>query len=718
MIWILNFMKGVNSGQSGGRRYAGAGNVETGWSGGLLSLLLVLFFAPALSAQILPPPTEDLILLANPRAEGIELRWAPTKPEGWPLGLQNGYTLRRETLLIDGRELSAAEKTTSLITLLVNARPQPELSWKPLGDTSDFALGLAAMIYGQGDAPDDPAVTAQQHGIALFSADHDFSAAVHGALGYFDEGVRAGEAYRYTVTNDAATAETTIYRDARIVPPATVSVPPEVMTKTVILAWHREKTDGYYSSYNVERSDNGGRSFFRLNKLPLVQILNEENYDTLQYFQDTFPPVVADIEFQYRFVGVTPFARKGPYSDVVKVLPKPDLATMMPRISEMTEDVEKNYRISWQIPVGSQKKIAYFEVQRSRVGFQGFTPRSEKIPATERSWTDEAPETGYFYMVVAYDDRGIPFGSPPRLLTLVDLDPPSPPTGLSGSIDSLGKVNLQWLENPEKDVKGYRVYFANRPTGHFPQITPKHTIETSYDWQVTMDTRAEEVWFKVKAVDYQGNYSQFSEALELTRPDFRPPTEPVIKSVSSTQESVTLRLAPSSSDDVVYHLVQRSPAGDNNWTDLDTLRLPDTEIFEWTDKSGQLGVTYDYRLYAVDDAGLTSSSIPYPSQRTDTGERAPIENFRVTRTEENSNIPIVSWSYSTNIGLQGFQLYRSVGSGPMMKYRLLNGNTPGLRGGNGSFTYVDREVEDGVVYRYKMMAVFWDGGWSKMVEVE
>lgn len=691
---------------------AGARNVEKGRSASFLCLLFVLLFAPALSAQVAQPPAEGLVILANPRTEGIELRWAPTAPEGWPLGLESGYTLRRKTLARNGRELTTTESAASLITLLTNARPQPELSWKPLGDTSDFALGLAAMIYGQEDAPADPAVTAQQHGIALFSADHDFPAAVHGALGWLDAEVRAGEIYRYTVTNGESTAEISINRDARIVPPPPVSVPPEVMIKSVILAWHREKTDGYYSSYNVERSDNGGRTFFRLNKLPLVQILNESNYDTLQYFQDTFPPVVADIEFQYRFVGITPFARQGPYSEVVRVLPQPDLATMMPRISEMTQDVEENYRISWQIPVGSQNKVAYFEVQRSRVGFQGFTPRSEKIPATERNWTDEAPETGYFYMVVAYDDRGIPFGSPPRLLTLVDRDPPSPPTGLAGSIDSLGNVSLLWEENPEKDVKGYRVYFANRPTGHFPQITPKHTIETSYDWQVTMDTRAEDVWFKIKAVDYQGNYSQFSDSLKLSRPDFRPPTEPVIKSVSSNQESVTLRLAPSSSDDVVYHLLQRSPAGDNNWTDLDTLTLPDTEIFEWTDKSGAVGVTYDYRLRAVDDAGLSSNSIPYPSQRTDTGERAPIENFRVTRTEENSNIPIVSWSYSTNVGLQGFQLYRSVGAGPMMKYRLLNGNTPDMRVASGAFTYVDRDVEDGEVYRYKMMAVFWDGGWS------
>jgi hypothetical protein len=318
-------------------------------------------------------------------------------------------------------------------------------------------------------------------------------------------------------------------------------------------------------------------------------------------------------------------------------------------------------------------------------------------------------------MVVAYDDRGVAFGSPVKLMTIMDNDPPSPPTGLMGSIDTLGNVSLQWADNPEKDVKGYRVYFANRPTGYFPQITETHIIDTTYEWAVTMNTRAEEVYFKVKAVDYQGNYSPFSEAVELVRPDFRPPSEPVIKSVSSNVEKVTFRLAPSSSDDVVYHLFQRSPAGEEEWTTLDTLRRPDTQPFEHSDKSGTIGVTYDYRLVAVDDADLSSASIPYPSQRTDTGERAPIENFQV-RMAEGGKIPIISWSYPTNEGLQGFQLYRSTGNGPMMKYRLLNGNTPDLRLANGSFIYLDKSVTSGKTYRYKMMAVFWDGGWSGFSE--
>lgn len=685
---------------------------RSGWG---LFLLSILSLAPALSAQKIILPEEGLLLLANPTDEGIELRWAPTKPEGWPVGIQNGYTLSRELIGQNGALFPSPGQPASKQVLLSNARPQPELSWKPLGDTSDFALTLAAMIYGQKDAPDDPGVIAQQHGLALFAADHDFAAAVHGALGYLDTEVAPGNIYRYTLTNGEHSADRAISRNVRIIPPAPVTVPPEVKKKSVILAWHRKKTDGHYSSYNVERSDNGGRTFFRLNELPLVQILNESNYDTLQYYPDTFP--LADIEYHYRFAGVTPFARQGPYSEVIKVLPEPDLATLMPRISEMTEDVQKNYRISWLIPAGSQNKIDYFEVQRSRVGFQGFTPRSKRLPATARSWIEENPESGFFYMVVAFDDRGVPFGSPVKLMTIMDNDPPSPPVGLSGRIDTFGNVSLQWADNPEKDVKGYRVYFANRETGYFPQITETHTIDTTYEWKVTMDTRAEEVYFKVKAVDYQGNYSQFSEPLELTRPDFRPPSEPVIKSVSSSTESVVLRLAPSSSDDVDYHLIQRSPAGDDNWSDLDTLRLPNTEVFEWTDESGTTGVIYDYRLTAVDDAGLRSNSVPYPSQKTDTGERAPIENFQVVLAE-GSNIPVISWSYPNSGGLQGFQLYRSISGGPMRKYRLLNGNTPDLRVAAGVFSYLDRSVEEGKRYQYKMMAVFWDGGWSGFTGVE
>jgi len=269
---------------SGGYGFGGAAGAKKAKRAGTTCVLVLLFilpFAPALSAQNISIPNEKLLLLANPRDEGIELRWAPGQPEGWPVGLTNGYTLSRELAGRNGVLFKQPGQTLARTVLLQDARPQPELSWKPLGDTSDFALALAAMIYGQEDAPDLPEVLAQQHGIALFAADHDFPAAVHGALGYLDVNVRPGEIYRYTVSNGKDEAERIIARDARIIPKVPVPVSPEISTKSVILAWNRAKTDGYYSSYNVERSDNGGRTFFRLNKLPLVQILNDTNYDAL-----------------------------------------------------------------------------------------------------------------------------------------------------------------------------------------------------------------------------------------------------------------------------------------------------------------------------------------------------------------------------------------------------------------------------------------------------
>ena len=48
-----------------------------------------------------------------------------------------------------------------------------------------------------------------------------------------------------------------------------------------------------------------------------------------------------------------------------------------------------------------------------------------------------------------------------------DTMPPSIPTGLKGVIDSAGICTLTWNQNPEDDIRGYRVFVSNDSTFEF-----------------------------------------------------------------------------------------------------------------------------------------------------------------------------------------------------------------------------------------------------------
>lgn len=644
--------------------------------------------------------SSDLYLLTDPRPGAIALRWAPTDYGLFKRAHTEGYRLSRQTLD------PTTDRVIATVVLSEKILPYPIPAWKPLTDTSSFATSLASFIY-----PDQPATSPDDrvfaYGLSLFSADVDFAAALAGGLGFEDSSVEPGKRYRYTVSLGELSGAWIVDSDYRNTP-----LPPQQPTgdfqrRYVDLSWHRAKTDRIYTSYAVQRSADGGQTFEYVNDRPLVQILNEDNYDTLQYYRDTLPDFKTT--FHYRILGTTPFGRHGPPSEVVIGRALPDARELRPTITEMTLDVQENYRISWNIPRRTDRRPVAYEVFSSRSGYTGYESRSGRLPVTDRYWIEEYPVDGDFYRVHAYDEDGFTYVSNPRLMLVDDTDPPSPPPNISGEMDSLGVVTLSWDPSVEDDVKGYRILFSNRPTGYFAQLTARETVALSYRDSVTMDTRAEDVYYKVFAVDYTGNYSPESEAVKVSRPDLQPPTAPVFREISGNETAAVLETALSSSDDVVYHLFQRKNES-GEWIDLDTL-LTITPIHTFRDESGEAGDEYAYRVVAVDDADLRSATEEAIAARTDTGLRGTITNFTV-RVLTTSLIPAISWFYPPASDLEGFQLYRAEADGDLLAYRLLDATSKNLRLLNGTFTYLDRDVRPGTRYTYKLFARHRDGGYS------
>ncbi|MFK8165492.1 MAG: fibronectin type III domain-containing protein, partial [Lewinella sp.] len=76
----------------------------------------------------------------------------------------------------------------------------------------------------------------------------------------------------------------------------------------------------------------------------------------------------------------------------------------------------------------------------------------------------------------------------------------------------------------------------------------------------------------------------------------------------------------------------------------------------------------------------------------------------------------LQWSYPLDASLQHFQLYRSRRGSRLWPYQALPVNyffTGSVPTGRQLLTFVDRDAQPGVRYVYKVMAVHWDGGYSK-----
>ena len=220
---------------------------------------------------------------------------------------------------------------------------------------------------------------------------------------------------------------------------------------------------------------------------------------------------------------------------------------------------------------------------------------------------DPNPNAINFYRIEVIDEYDQSIYSVTALGQIADFDPPQPPSGMTGFVDTLGTVRLSWSKNPEQDVAGYHVYFANSLNEDFAILTSDSLRQdTAYIDTIVINTLTEEVYYKFKAIDFMGNRSEFSEPLKLLRPDLIPPVSGVFKSDSVSAEKVWIRYVNSTSKDVLSNELQRKKLEDMEWTSIanntnDGLQV--IEELELEDKT-----TYLYRILTTDDAGWVTIS--------------------------------------------------------------------------------------------------------------
>ena len=111
---------------------------------------------------------------------------------------------------------------------------------------------------------------------------------------------------------------------------------------------------------------------------------------------------------------------------------------------------------------------------------QAFTEIQTKIKSGDRTFTDKKPLGTNYYKVVAYRDSTAQKLSYPYLVQLTDNTPPVKPQELSGMVDSMGIVRLNWFPNPDEDIYGYRIFRSASGNDEFSQRTHRPIADTFY----------------------------------------------------------------------------------------------------------------------------------------------------------------------------------------------------------------------------------------------
>ncbi|WP_143525001.1 fibronectin type III domain-containing protein [Labilibacter marinus] len=587
----------------------------------LIVILLVICQIPFIStrAQDDDELKHELRLLARPTSDSIMLRWAPTTYRLWLVGNKYGYNVTRTLMYKDGKLLKNRK------AVLLNKgvlKPRPLSEWEVLDERDEYAGVAAQAIYGDGfevesgeenmgimDIYNKATEQENRYGFSLFAADQSVEVAQYHGLMLVDKNVKPGEKYLYKVFPDYVpedmkkdTAFFFTGVDEYLPLPAPAQFKAEGGDGTVTLTWDNKYQTDYFNSFWLERSDDGGDSFKRLNSSPAINTTPEGRDEApYHYYLDTIPD--NNIKYLYRVIGISIFGELSPSSEVVEVQGV-DAITSVPHIVKKYSKDGKTVVLEWEFPNESKDRVEGFRIFRSADYAKGFKLLADSVSVMSKKYQDKRPLATGYYRMQAFNSHGGGGYSIPQMFQVVDSFPPAKPKGLEATIDTTGLVSLSWQVNLDQDIDGYRIYRANALHEEFSAITPEPVSDTTFMDKITIKTLTEKVYYKIKAYDKSQNQSDFSEVLELDRPDIVPPAAPLIRKIFPSDTGIVINWANSPSSDVEKVVLYRNRQGGANWEVIKVLSVDNTS--QYVDVPKEAGFIYRYLIIAVDEVGNES----------------------------------------------------------------------------------------------------------------
>jgi fibronectin type 3 domain-containing protein len=617
---------------------------------------------------------KKISLLVQTDKDSVTLRWVPSDGASWQYANEYGYILERVSMDGDGKFDPKAFRSLTSKPLRPWTKDEWNVRVKSVQSSKQNSTWLTAaqnLLYyktsRKSGQPDD------------FNDIRDAADEFTNRLGlrFVDHDVSLGKQYVYRVyvangangNQNLDTAYQVVDITAHTLSPAPADLEVEVGDGKLRLHW-RESAVISYSGYYIDRSDDGGKNYRRLNGIPHITIRPkgalQSSPPESQYTDTT---TVNYRLYKYKVRGVTPFAELSNPAETQAM--SRDLTPPAAPRSVRAEPVGAHrIRIKWEMK-NATADLAGLMIFRSTLSTGGFQSLAQ-LSKTMKEFTDTlaAKEVLYYYIITASDTAGNSSESLSASALIVDSLPPSPPLGLQGTIDTNGVVRLHWHQSPEYNMLGYRVLWANDPKHEFAQRTPTVWTDTTFIDTVSVKTLTPYIYYRVASVNKRRMHSAPSGIFALKRPDLIAPTQPVFTHVIVSDSAVELHWARSRSEDLATQTIERRKQNEGDpWRMLETVGR---ENESYVDVKVEQSVTYEYRLISVDSSGLRSLPCASVQGRPyDRGIRETVRNLRCSY-DSVSKSALLHWDYTPSRKEDyWFVIYRATSKSGLAQYHAI-----------------------------------------------
>jgi len=580
-------------------------------------------------------------LLSRTYGDSIVLRWAPEDYATWRYINRVGIDVLRYS---EDRPFDAD-------TLAHRLCPYTLEQFRQRYPTTDtLAMMAAGLLYDENrtrpTATKNPPGTLgslyeiyqeqqMRYGFALLTTEWRRDLAEALAMRLVDKTAKRGKTYEYIVRpSEIDTSGQIIVRTGHIPEVKNERYKPEAFTTTltdstiaensVQLTWNRKQ----YSTFEIERrwvgakgKTPGTEEWQRVNDKPYIDMSpNEQGQpDTLYTMTDQVPrPGLYD----YRLLAHDAFGDltepTKPFRVWVRDItpPSPPAITLITIDRRDSTDLMKGVFATFHLRKDTLEQdytgwhLVYYHEKDTHQQWRKLSPQ---MPATDSLLTLDVTglSTG-MVAVAATDTAGNVAYSVAQMLRLEDLKAPDTPQNLRAQGDPVeGTITLEWDAPEDPDIDYYEVAYANDTTHRWVLATQEKLQATRFVDTVDVTANQKYIYYKVRAIDYSTNMSEYSAVLPVIRPTLMPPAVAHIDTTWVDTAGVHMQWVVSAEHFVSHHLVWRRLHTDREWTLLhvcnaDSLAATDYVLSLDDKPEYSREARYDYAIESLSYSGISS----------------------------------------------------------------------------------------------------------------
>lgn len=675
------------------------------------SIFLSFFIALSIFLPSVAQKNPSIKIVAWVKKDRILLRFAPNTQLAWEECNHTGFKIERVTLNTKPKSNFIISKILLTPTPI---KPAPLQNWKTIINTEEYAPIAAQAIFGNSFEVGNNGGLAQwitkaresenKFGFALFAADQSLEVAKYMGLYFADTSIEDNQKYIYKIYSlhtlsglniDTGYVLVNSAKKDQLLPPISLAAQSDV--KRITLSWNAQLYENNISSWYLERSDDGGNTFKLLTPKPIVYIKNNSIKTPYLIWSDSVSKT--GFNYFYRIKGKNIFGELTPPSTVVSAFAKAVIEAN-PNIISITPLQDSKAIITWKF----EPKFAHFISKYSiwiAPTYEGPYQQIEVTDSLTRSKTVESLFLSNYYKVIATNIYNEPISSFPILYQPEDYTPPAIPKSIKWTCDTNGKVTLTWQKNKEIDLLGYRIFRSNGKNLEFTNITSVIKTDTFFIDSLYAKALTKKFYYKIIALDIRLNKSNYSELIEVKKPDKIPPTAPVFTSFSANDTSIFLNWSSSKSLDVVYHKLMRSTDSLLGFKTI--FQTKDTTKFnKFNDLLSDKTIQYFYKILAVDeDSNVSVSYKTAKLKLTDKGIREALKNISFTVDRDSQTITLKWGNLSSKI--TDIVIYRYEKSTSPRLYKRVSAKQN---------YFVDEKLKLNTTFYYRLQALHSDGGKS------